>query len=212
VKLSSENPGLVFRIIRSGKTEMYDTGLAHVRDGHEPDYLYGHKIDIDRWPQWVHDAASNIAFGSDPAPALNLHQPCQGKIATCEEPARLQLEHLLTMKDQLMVPGLQTLITTSKSGLGGLERSTKCDDFVNSAFPNANERPQCEISWKTYLAKAIPVFYKFGIDPTSQPDATAGKNCSAWRCTGNKTYDGELPGSCKFEIIDDLRFGLEPLP
>ena len=206
VRLSSEKPSIFSSTI---KTEMYKTGLAHARDGRAPDYLYGHNIDIDKWPQWVKDAATNIAAGSDPAQTLYSHQPCQDKIATCEEPARLRLQKLVTMRDKLMVPDMQQRIASGSTGIGGMERATKCNDVLNSVYPDANDRPQCDIAWKNYLERAIPIFYDLGIDPTSRSNAGAGRSCSAWRCAGSKSYRGEAPGSCTVEVNDELRFGSE---
>ena len=203
VRLSSENTKFFSNFI---DREMYPTGLGHLRDGHNPDYLYGHKIEDDQWPHWVLDAAGNIAKGSDPAQTLNSHLPCQGNIEKCEEPARDRLEHLVTVK-KLLVPGMQDRIANGSTGIGGIERSTTCDQIVSQIFTDPNDRPQCDSAWNNYLAEAIPVFQKLGIDPASRPNASAGKNCSAWHCAGNSSYGSEASSSCT--IDDKLQFGSE---
>jgi hypothetical protein len=206
VRLSSETPPFYSN---TAATEMYETGLGHARDGHDPDYLYGHNIDIDQWPAWAQDASGNIATGSDPALTLNSHQPCMGKMANCEKPALLRLQDLIKMKDQLLASNLQQLISDGADGIGGMLRKTTCDDVVNSLFPEANDRPQCDLAWKKYLEKAIPIFYDLSIDPTNRPNARANNNCSAWHCAGSTRYGGEAPGSCPVEVTDELRFGRE---
>lgn len=206
VRLSSERPGLFSRVVM---TEMYQTGLGHVRDGHDPDYLYGHRIDIDKWPRWVLDAAIYIATGADPARVLDTHRPCRDSLAACEEPARQRLEDLLTMKEQLMVTDMPQRNASGRTGIGGMERATTCDEVVSSIFPDANDRPQCDIAWKTYLDKAIRVFHEQGIDPSARPDAKAGKSCTAWRCSGSTRYNGEAPNTCTVDIVDELSFGRE---
>jgi len=204
VKLSSEKSLFYSTTLN---TEMYETGLGHARDGHNPDYLYGHTIDIDKWPRWAQDASANIATGSDATNTLKSHLPCPGQIAACEEPARIRLQDLVTMKDALMIPDMQQRIAAGSKGIGGMERSTNCEDVINSIFPNTNDRPQCDASWKSYLQKAIPVFNNLGIDPTTRPHAMAGKDCSAWQCTGGASYSSESAGACT--IRDELRFGRE---
>jgi hypothetical protein len=203
VKLSSEKSLFSSSTLN---TEMYETGLGHARDGHNPDYLYGHNINIDKWPQWAQDASANIATGSDATLTLNAHQPCRDTMATCEEPARLRLQDLV-IKKELMLPDMPDRIASGKKGIGGMERSTSCDDVVNSALPNSNERPQCDLAWKNYLEKAIPIFYSLDIDPTVRPRAMAGKSCSAWQCTGSSSYNNEAASACT--ISDELRFGRE---
>ena len=206
VKLSSEKSGFFSNSILR---EMYQTGLGHLRDGHDPDYLYGHTIGIDKWPQWLQDASANIVAGSDPGSALKSHQPCSDTLAKCEEPARQRLVDILTMKNKLMVSDMQQRIASGNTGIGGIERATTCDDVINSIFPDANDRPQCDSAWKNYLEKAIPIFYNLSIDPTARPDAFAAKSCSAWHCASNSSYNGEAPGTCGVEITDDLSFGRE---
>jgi hypothetical protein len=204
VRLKSEKPGFFSSII---ETEMYDTGLGHARDGHEPDYLYGHNISVDKWPEWVADAGTLIATGADTRHVLDTHIGCaNNSYADCDVHDEGMLENLIHMKATVMVD-MKNLLANGNTGIGNMERATTCAKVVETAFPDVGDRPNCGDTWKFYLEKAVPAFFEQGIDPTSRSKASAGKSCSAWRCRGKTSYGGESPSSCKAEITDDIKFG-----
>lgn len=208
VKLSSEKPGLFSGQIKS---EMYATGLGHVRDGHYPDYLYGHNLNINKWPQWVEDSGVSIAAGADMKSVLEKHNGCNNNnIEICEGSAQEQLVSMLKSKPQLLVENMQSIIATGIKGIGDMERATPCDSVVESVYADVKHRPQCATVWNLYLERVVPVFYRLNIDPTSRLHAVADNSCSAWRCSGKSVYGGEAPGSCAISITDDLKFGLDP--
>ena len=197
-------------LAKGDQTEMYDTGIGHLRDGSGPDYLYGHKSEINMWPRWVLDASNYVVKSAHTKRVLDTHVDIQGgKIGDNEEPARKRLEDLLQMKAKIMVSDMQNMLAEGTTGIDGMERATSCDTVVARVFPDVNDRPQCSDAWRIYLEKAVPVFYNQGIDPTSRSNAGADTSCSAWRCSDKSTYGRESPSSCVVKIVDELRFGME---
>ena len=204
VKLSSERAGLFYA---APHPQMYATGLGHARDGQYPDYLYGHSLDGDRWPQWVSDASAALVTGANSKPLLaNLNGCADSNIANCEEEAQKKLISLLQTKN-LAVANMQQLLENGNSGFAQMERTTTCDSMLAAAFPQARERPQCNQVWAYYLQKAIPVFNALGLDPGAGSNARVAHSCSAWRCSGSASYAGEQPASCAIEVRDQLEYG-----
>jgi len=207
VKLESETPRF---FSRDYKTEMYDTGLGHARDGHKPDYLYGHNIEINKWPKYVQGISSAIAPDANPKPVLDTHKGCpDGNFQNCDNRDKEVLISIIREKAILMA-NMQKFLNTGSSGIGDMARATTCDQVVKSAFPDTSNAPDCSKAWGSYLDKAIRVFLKYGIDPTSRVNASADYSCSAWRCAGKVNYNGEAnDSSCKIEVTDTLEDGVK---
>jgi hypothetical protein len=195
---------------RAGTMKTYATGAGHLFDGHKPDYIGRHQENSwDKFVQMENGALLSPPLAGMPlASLLSCRADC-GILQSCESEDQDNLHRLIEQNEgsahRIFINDMEQLIKTEDTDFMGFELADTCQEAVGKVYGKTG--PDCASAWATYLGVAIEAFNKLSIDSTNRPGATPGTVArhGAAAAAGDA---GERYGSCKPQIIDELKMGI----